>query len=118
MSKFDLRDISQRLTAGRDVEAVVFEFLGYLQSVRPDWHASLAFYEISRDALVNVCTRQGNRLVRRDLVVSVDQLPPRLVVRIAAAHDDRKAGFQLLELLCKRNPGAVSQHHIAKQQVE
>jgi transcriptional regulator with GAF, ATPase, and Fis domain len=79
MSKFDLRDISQRLTAGRDVEAVVFEFLGYLQSVRPDWHASLAFYEISRDALVNVCTRQGNRLVRRDLVVSVDQLPPRLV---------------------------------------
>jgi transcriptional regulator with GAF, ATPase, and Fis domain len=79
MSKFDLRDISQRLTASRDVEAVVFEFLGYLQSVRPDWRASLAFYEISRDALVNVCTRDGNRLARRDLVVSVEQLPPRLV---------------------------------------
>ena len=79
MSKFDLRDISQRLTASRDVEAVVFEFLGYLQTVRPDWRASLSFYEISRDALVNVCTRQGNRLVRRDLVVQVDQLPPRLV---------------------------------------
>ena len=79
MSKFDLRDISQRLTASRDVEAVVFEFLGYLQTVRPDWSASLAFYEISRDALVNVCTRQGNRLVRRDLVIQVDQLPPRLV---------------------------------------
>jgi putative methionine-R-sulfoxide reductase with GAF domain len=79
MSKFDLRDISQRLTASRDVEAVVFEFLGYLQTVRPDWSASLSFYEISRDALVNVCTRQGNRLVRRDLVIQVDQLPPRLV---------------------------------------
>jgi transcriptional regulator with GAF, ATPase, and Fis domain len=79
MSKFDLRDISQRLTASRDVEAVVFEFLGYLQTVRPDWRASLSFYEISRDALVNVCTRQGNRLARRDLVVSVDRLPPRLV---------------------------------------
>ena len=44
----------------------MFEFLGYLQTVRPDWRASLAFYEISRDALVNVCTRQGSRLTRRE----------------------------------------------------
>lgn len=79
MSKFDLRDISERLARSRDTEAVVFEFLGYLQALRSDWRASLAFYEVSRDALVNVYVRNGARLVRRDVVVSVDQLPPRLV---------------------------------------
>ncbi len=79
MSKFDLRDISQRLAASRDTEAVVFEFLGYLQAVRSDWRASLSFYEVSRDALVNVYFRQGDHLVRKDVTLSVDQLPPRLV---------------------------------------
>lgn len=79
MSKFDLRDISQRLAASKDTEAVVFEFLGYLQAVRPDWRVSLSFYEVSRDALVNAYTRQGDRLVRRDITVPVDHLPPRLV---------------------------------------
>jgi transcriptional regulator with GAF, ATPase, and Fis domain len=79
MSKFDLRDISQRLASSRDTEAVVFEFLGYLQDVRPDWRASLSFYEVSRDALVNVYFRQGAHLVRRDVALQVEQLPPRLV---------------------------------------
>jgi putative methionine-R-sulfoxide reductase with GAF domain len=79
MSKFDLRDISQRLASSKDTEAVVFEFLGFLQEVRPDWKASLSFYEVSRDALVNVYTRHGGNLVRRDLTIPVDQLPPRLV---------------------------------------
>jgi hypothetical protein len=79
MSKFDLRDISQRLSTSKDTEAVVSEFLGYLQAVRSDWRASLAFYEVSRDALVNIYERNGARLSRRDMTVSVDQLPPRLV---------------------------------------
>jgi putative methionine-R-sulfoxide reductase with GAF domain len=79
MSKFDLRDVSERLERSRDTEAVVFEFLGYLQAVRTDWRASLAFYEVSRDALVNHYERQGNRLVRRDIMLQVDRLPPRLV---------------------------------------
>ncbi len=79
MSRFDLRDISERLTRSRDTEAVVLEFLGYLQSVRPDWRASLAFYEVSRDSLVNVYRRDGGRLVRRDVTIPVDTLPTRLV---------------------------------------
>src|SRR5262245_20627839 len=79
MSKFDLRDISQRIAASKDTEAVVFEFLGYLQAVRPDWRVSLSFYEVSRDALINAYTRQGDRLVRRDIMLPVDHLPPRLV---------------------------------------
>jgi transcriptional regulator with GAF, ATPase, and Fis domain len=79
MSRFDLRDISQRLTASKDVEAVVFEFLGYLQAVRSDWRASLAFYEVSRDSLVQVYTRKASQLTRRDVLIPVDKLPTRLV---------------------------------------
>src|SRR5690242_305836 len=75
VSNFDLRDISDRLTRSRDTEAVVFEFLGYLQSIRSDCRASLSFYEVSQDALVNLYERQGNRLVRRDIQLAVDQLP-------------------------------------------
>lgn len=79
MSKFDLRDISQRLSGSKDADAVVFEFLGYLQAVRSDWRATLGFYEVSRDSLVSLYERQGNRLVRRDVSLPVDRLPPRLV---------------------------------------
>jgi transcriptional regulator with GAF, ATPase, and Fis domain len=79
MSKFDLRDISDRLARSRDTEAVVFEFLGYLQQLRHDWRAALAFYEVSHDALVNTYERQGSRLVRRDIRLPVSQLPTRLV---------------------------------------
>jgi putative methionine-R-sulfoxide reductase with GAF domain len=79
VSKFDLRDISDRLTSSRDTEALVYEFLGYLQAVHPDWRASLAFYEVSRDSLVSVYQRAGQRLVRRDIDLPVDALPARLV---------------------------------------
>lgn len=79
MSRFDLRDISERLTNSSDTQAVVFEFLGYLQSLHSDWRASLAFYEVSRDTLENVYERHGNKLVRREVTVQADQLPARLV---------------------------------------
>ena len=79
MSKFDLRDISERLARSRDTETVVHEFLGYLQAMRGDWRASLAFYEVSRDALVKVYERHGGRLIIRDVKVPVSQLPVRLV---------------------------------------
>jgi signal transduction protein with GAF and PtsI domain len=79
VSKYDLRDISDRLTASRSTEAVVFEFLGYLQALRSDWRASLAFYEVSRDSLVCVYERLTTRLVRKDLIVPADRLPARLV---------------------------------------
>jgi transcriptional regulator with GAF, ATPase, and Fis domain len=82
VSKFDLRDISDRLTGSRDTEALVYEFLGYLQAVQPDWRASLAFYEVSRDALASVYHRAGQRLVRRDIQLPVDQLPARLVRKV------------------------------------
>src|SRR5258705_11945315 len=62
VSKFDLRDISQRLSASRDTEALVNEFLGYLESVRPDWQASLAFYEVSQDGPGGVCQRSSRPL--------------------------------------------------------
>ncbi|HKQ59287.1 MAG TPA: hypothetical protein VJY35_15600, partial [Candidatus Eisenbacteria bacterium] len=82
MSKFDLRDISARLTRSRDVQGVVFEFLNSLEDARPDWRASLAFYEVSADAFVDVFETEGNRVIRRHIVVPANQLPDRLVRKL------------------------------------
>jgi GAF domain-containing protein len=82
MSKFDLRDVSDRLTGSRDTKAVVFEFLRSLEAARPDWRASLAFYEVSRDAFVDVFEVEGSRLIRREIVVKANELPERLVRKL------------------------------------
>ncbi len=79
MSRYDLRDISDRLARSSDAEAVAFEFLGALQTAQPTWHATLAFYEVSRDALVRLYERDKDQLRSRDLKVMVDQLPPRMI---------------------------------------
>jgi len=79
VSKFGLRDISDRLTRSADTEAVVFELLGYLQDLRADWRVTLSFYEVSRDALVRTYERRDRTLLHRDVNVEVDRLPPRLV---------------------------------------
>jgi len=106
VSKFDLRDVSQRLSESRDTEAVVFEFLGYLQGLKPDWRASLAFYEVSRDALVSLYLREHDRLIRRDVTVPVDQLPPRLVRKFfhPSAFSNAPDRRSLLSSLFKTSP--------------
>lgn len=106
MSKFDLRDVSQRLSESRDTEAVVFEFLGYLQGLKPDWHASLAFYEVSRDAMVSLYTRQKDRLVRQAVNIPVDQLPTRLVRKFfhPSAFSNAPNRRSLLSSLFKTSP--------------
>jgi transcriptional regulator with GAF, ATPase, and Fis domain len=106
VSKFDLRDISERLTSSRDTEAVLFEFLGYLQAVRSDWRASLAFYEVSQDTLVSLYQREGRHLARKELRLPVDQLPARLVRKFFHPsaffnHSDRRA---LLSQLLQSSP--------------
>ncbi len=82
MSRFDLRDISSRLSKSRDTKAVVFELLRSLEAARPDWRASLAFYEVSADAFVDVFEIEGERLVRRAIIVPANQLPERLVRKL------------------------------------
>jgi hypothetical protein len=79
MSRFDLRDISERLGRSADAETVVFELLGALQSAHPEWRATLSFYEVSRDALVRSYERRADRLAARDLALPVDQLPARMI---------------------------------------
>lgn len=79
MSKFHLRDISERLTSSLDLEGVIDQLLAYLRAVQPDWHPTLAFYEGSRDSFVRVYGRERGRLERRDMIIPVDQLPARLV---------------------------------------
>lgn len=79
MSKFQLRDISERLTSSLDLEGVIDQLLAYLRAVQPDWHPTLAFYEGSRDSFVRIYGRERGRLDRRDVTIPVDQLPARLV---------------------------------------
>lgn len=85
MSRYNLRDVSERLTKSRTIEAVISEFLRTLQAIRPDWRASLGFYEVSNDALVDVYELDEARLIRRNIVVPVDRLPHRLVRKIFQA---------------------------------
>lgn len=82
MSKFDLRDISTRLTKSRDIQSVVFEFLHCLEAARPDWRASIAFYDVNADGFVDVFETEGERVVRRHIVVPANQLPDRLVRKL------------------------------------
>ncbi len=79
MSRYELRDISDRLARSADAEAVTHEFLGALHAMNPSWQATLAFYEISRDALVKLYERDHDQLRYRDIKVMVDQLPPRMI---------------------------------------
>jgi putative methionine-R-sulfoxide reductase with GAF domain len=82
MSKFDLRDVSERLTRSRDTKAVVFELLRALEGSRPGWRASLAFYEVSADSFVDVFEIEGGKLLRREIVVPANELPERLVRKL------------------------------------
>jgi transcriptional regulator with GAF, ATPase, and Fis domain len=85
MSRYNLRDVSERLTKSRTIESVISEFLRTLQAIRPDWRSTLAFYEVSQDALVDVYELDEARLIRRNMVVPVDRLPHRLVRKIFQA---------------------------------
>jgi len=79
MSHYDLRDISEKLSGSKDSTSVITSFLGYLQAMRRDWKASLAFYECSTDRLVSIYSLEGNKLASADLDLPVDQLPAKLV---------------------------------------
>jgi transcriptional regulator with GAF, ATPase, and Fis domain len=79
MSHYDLRDISEKLSGSKDSTSVISSFLGYLQTMRRDWKASLAFYECSTDRLVSIYSLEGSRLDTADLDLPVDQLPAKLV---------------------------------------
>lgn len=79
VSHYELRDISDRLARSKDAEAVAQEFLGALQTAHPTWHSTLAFYEISRDALVKLYEREREQFRSRDIKVMVDQLPARMI---------------------------------------
>src|SRR5262245_28722861 len=94
--KFDLREVSDRLSASRDVASVVVELLGYLQAERPDWRASLSFYDVSRDCLTESYVRTDQQLIRRELSLKVDSLPPRLVRKFFQPHAFSNAGGRSL----------------------
>lgn len=79
MSRYDLRDISEKLSGSKDSAAVIASFLGYLQSIRRDWKASLAFYECSTDRLVSIYSIDGPKVQSAELDLRIESLPPKLV---------------------------------------
>src|SRR5688572_5153556 len=79
MSRYDLRDISEKLSGSKDSTSVIANFLGYLQSIKRDWKASIAFYECSTDRLVSIYSLEGSRLVSAELDLPVENLPAKLV---------------------------------------
>ena len=106
MSHYDLRDISEKLSGSKDSTSVISNFLGYLQTLRRDWKASLAFYECSTDRLVSIYSLEGNRLVSADLDLPVDRLPAKLV-RKFFHHSAHFADFKkrmVLSLIFQNSP--------------
>jgi transcriptional regulator with GAF, ATPase, and Fis domain len=79
MSRYDLRDISEKLSGSKDSAAVITSFISYLQSIRRDWKASIAFYECSTDRLVSIYSVEGSKLESAELDLAIDNLPPKLV---------------------------------------
>ena len=64
---------------------MISEFLRSLEAMRREWRASLAFYEVSQDALVDVYEIDQGRLVRRNIVVPVERLPQGVALRFMLA---------------------------------
>lgn len=79
MSRYDLRDISEKLGGSKDSTAVITSFISYLQALRRDWKASLAFYECSTDRLVSIYSVEGTKLMSAELDLQVEALPAKLV---------------------------------------
>ncbi len=106
VARIQLRDISNRLAESNGADEVVSEFLGYLQAARPDWRASLAFYDASSDALTTVCQRDRRGLVQNAVDLGVDLLPARLVRKFfrPSAFFNRSGNRGLLATLIQTSP--------------
>lgn len=106
MSRFPLRDVADRLTTAPDLESAVDALLAYLHAVQPDWHPSFAQHSHGNDAIERVYRLDHGRLERREVRVTVDQLPARIVRKYFRPSaffqpEDRR---QLLEKLFQTSP--------------
>lgn len=79
LGRYDLSDISEKLSGSKDSTSVISSFLSYLQAVRKDWKPTLAFYDCTTDRLISIYSIEGTKLMSADLDLPVDQLPPKLV---------------------------------------
>jgi hypothetical protein len=89
MSRFDVRDVSTRLAGSPSAEGLISELLASLQAADRHWHASFAAYEMSADAITAVYEREGLKLVRRELIAPVGELPPSLVRKLLSGFAGR-----------------------------
>jgi len=107
--RFPLRDIAGTLASSPDLESALSALLGYLRALQPGWHPTVALYDGVHERFEKVYSLERGHLRRRDVSVSSDHLPARLVrkfIRPSAFFngDDRRA---LLEKLFHTSPGYV-----------
>ncbi len=107
MLRFPLRDIAGNLASSPDVEAALTALLAYLRALQPDWHPSVVFFDATHERFDRVYSIDRGHLRRRDIAITLEQLPARLVrkfVRPSAFFnaDGRRA---LLEKLFQTSPG-------------
>ncbi len=109
MLRFPLRDIAGSLAGSPDLESAVTALLGYLRALQPGWHPTVVLYDAERERFEKVYSLERGHLRRRDVAITLDQLPARLVrkfIRPSAFFngDGRRA---LLEKLFHTSPGYV-----------
>ncbi|MFN8588532.1 MAG: GAF domain-containing protein [Candidatus Eisenbacteria bacterium] len=107
MSRFPIREIADRLAAAPDSAAVLDALLAYLRALQRDWLPTVAIYDPSREIFTRVYHRERGRLEPREVNLSIEHLPARLVrkfVRPSAFFNggDRRT---LLEKLFQTSPG-------------
>ncbi|HTR97847.1 MAG TPA: hypothetical protein VMH61_08095, partial [Candidatus Acidoferrales bacterium] len=106
MSRYPLRDISISLAGAPDLESALDSLLGYLRAVQADWHASVALFNTETECFEHIYDRERGRLMRRDVRLWLDHLPPRFVRKFVrpSAFFNGENRRSLLERLFQTNP--------------
>ncbi len=92
MPRYDLKDISVRLSHSPNISTAIFEVLRAVEDANRGVRAALAFYEASEDSLVDVYERGDSKLLRRRLKAARRQLPPNLAEVVFPTHGRSAAG--------------------------
>lgn len=109
MLRFPLRDIAGTLASSPDLDSAISALLSYLRALQPSWHPTVVMYDTLDEYFEKVYSLDRGRLKSRDIRVTLDQLPARLVrkfIRPSAFFnaDGRRA---LLEKLFNTSPGYI-----------
>ncbi len=107
--RFPLRDIAGTLAGSPDLESAVTALLGYLRALQPGWHPTVVMFDLANERFDRVYSIERGRLRRRDVDITLEQLPARLVRKFIhpSAFFNADGRRTLLEKLFHTSPGYV-----------